>query len=485
MSLVAFALPAVAHAATPDWVASGGTSAKVPTSRFLTGFALANSAQAAKNQAAADLAKKIVVRIEQTSTDVTAETNGQARYDIALITRATTDVQIANLAYQVHSDGDNHYALAYVNRGAASGQKLADRDRSVSSAKRCIADADAQKVKAAALAKFNSCRAFIAQAAEADAIVRIIAPSEAFSGKTLDEFAAMNTEIDNKVQALLQKAAASVQDAAETLAIQLHQQGLSNAARSTVSPLTYGTTSFSSVFGRTVATDLGAAIAAKKPEKATEAIKGEIVLGGTYAERGDDVLISVTARETNSGRAVAAAKTVIAKKSVPENLPIKPQNFEQALLDSKLLAEGERVDGGLRVEVWTGKGDRNLVFSEGDEVKLFMRVNQPAWVRLFYLLANKAKVPLEQGYFIDASKVNRAVEYPDSFEVSPPFGIEQIFAVAYTTEPPPLRTKKVVFDGEPYDVVDDTTLVKHRGLKKKKKKSQIAETKLTITTMPR
>jgi hypothetical protein len=103
----------------------------------------------------------------------------------------------------------------------------------------------------------------------------------------------------------------------------------------------------------------------------------------------------------------------------------------------------------------------------------------------FYLLANKAKVPLEQAYFVDASKVNRAVEYPDTFEVSAPFGVEQIFAVAYTVKPKPVATKSIKVGGEPYDVVDDTVLIKHRGLRRKKKGAQVAEARVTPTTTPR
>ncbi|CAN0576100.1 unnamed protein product, partial [Laminaria digitata] len=193
----------------------------------------------------------------------------------------------------------------------------------------------------------------------------------------------------------------------------------------------------------------------------------------------------ITLRHAKSGALVATARADLLRSSIPASLPLKPLNFDQALVDSKLLAEGEKVSGSLRVEVWTSKGDRNLVFTEGEELKIYMRVNQPAWVRLFYLLANKAKVPLEQAYFIDASKVNRAVEYPDAFEVSPPFGVEQIFAVAFTEKPQPVATKSVRIAQEPYEVVDDQGLVRHRGLRRKKKTAQVAEARVTVTTTPR
>ena len=117
-------------------------------------------------------------------------------------------------------------------------------------------------------------------------------------------------------------------------------------------------------------------------------------------------------------------------------------------------------------------------------MKIFMRVNRPAYVRLVYVLAkNGMKVPLTQAYYIDDSKVNLAVEFPDTFEVSPPFGIEHIQGVAFTEKPMPLPTQKVVVDGEDYEIVSDTqTLVKHRGIKVQKAAAQSAEALVSITT---
>lgn len=175
------------------------------------------------------------------------------------------------------------------------------------------------------------------------------------------------------------------------------------------------------------------------------------------------------ARDARSGKAVASAEASLPKGALPADLPLLPQNFAQALRDQKVLAEGELVTGGLRVEAWTNKGRTNLVFASKESVTLFLRVNHPAYVRLVYLLATGKKVMLEQSYFIDASKVNQAVEYPDQFEVSAPFGVEQLFAVAFTERPEPLATLKETVDGQEYQLVADglAAMVKHRGFTKK------------------
>jgi hypothetical protein len=233
-----------------------------------------------------------------------------------------------------------------------------------------------------------------------------------------------------------------------------------------------------------VASDLEAKIA-KQPLLGGAAAQKPLALKGTYAELGDFVRVVVIAREVDGGRAVASAEASAKKSALPKELSLVPQNLAQALVDQKILAQGEAVSGELRVEVWTSKGASNLVFQNKEEVRVFMRVNKPCYVRLVYLLASGLKVPLAQSYYVDQSKVNFAVEYPDVFEVSAPFGIERLYAVAFTDKPDPLPTVQKIVDGEKYDVVTETqALVKHRGLTKKKAAAQTAEAVLTLTTMP-
>jgi len=128
------------------------------------------------------------------------------------------------------------------------------------------------------------------------------------------------------------------------------------------------------------------------------------------------------------------------------------------------------------------------VLADREQFKLLLRVNKPAYVRLIYILANGYRVPLEQGYSVDASKVNQLVEFPSGFEVAAPFGVERFQVVASTEPQQPLATRKASFGGEQYDVVADAApeaLVKHRGVKRVQGKAETAEAVLTLTTVPR
>src|SRR5206468_3265955 len=107
MTALVLALALTLNAAAPEWVASGGRTPRFPSGTHLTGFAMVEGGAAlerAKNDAAAQVASTISVRIEQETSDVSAERNGAQRYSAAAMTRATTDVRLSGLKYETHVD---------------------------------------------------------------------------------------------------------------------------------------------------------------------------------------------------------------------------------------------------------------------------------------------------------------------------------------------------------------------------------------------
>ena len=83
----------------------------------------------------------------------------------------------------------------------------------------------------------------------------------------------------------------------------------------------------------------------------------------------------------------------------------------------------------LVVEVWTDKGQGSVSYVKGETMTVFGRVNQPAYLRLLYILAEDRKYTLLQNnYYIEPARVNSDVEIGE-FVCAPPFGAE-ILAVA-------------------------------------------------------
>ena len=475
--------------AAPDWVAAGGSSPRFPPKAWLTGFAHARGPDAlasAKAAAAADLASRIVVRIESQTLDVQEQKGDQYKQEIAAVTRASTDVRLTGLRTEAHQDGDRAWALAVVERAAAAAERRKLRDESAAQAQKLLdqgAAAEKEKREADALRAFLAVRVAVAEASSHEAVARAIEASPE-AAKFAAAMVDASRRAEDRVTALLRKPVSTLKDAVESLALQLERQGVAAGARWTVAPLSYAATSYSSVFGRSVAQDVERALAQLSGAGAGR----QLALRGSYLESGGDVKIKLVASEVSSGRLVAGAEAAVPKSAIPGELPFVPQNLMQALQDQKILGAEEAVAGGLRVDLTTSLGNRDLLLSEKQEYKLLVRANKPCWVRLVYILANGMRVPIEQAWYLDESKRNLFVEYPNAFEVSPPFGVERFQAVAFTEKPAPLAIRKVTVGGQPYEVVADdapAALVAHRGVKLAKAKAETAESVITMTTTPK
>jgi hypothetical protein len=339
---------------------------------------------------------------------------------------------------------------------------------------------------AQAVASYEDCRAPVARALQNTAVIGALAGTTPADDVVFRELVESEQTIGDKLESVLRDPVESLPAAAESLAVQLARQGVSTQARIVVSPFTYGTADLSSSFGRQAALDLESALARHARSNGSGGGTATLAVRGVYVERAGDVRMDVTVKEVESARLVASAGTLLPRAAVPSDLELKPSNFAEALEAQKALSDGGLITGDLRVELWTSKGRKGVVLTEKDAFKIFLRVNRPSFVRLLYVLQNGAQVPIDQAFYIDASKVNFVVEYPQEFEVVPPFGVEHIHATAFTERPSRLATRPEVIDGERYDVVVDgvAEMANTRGLRVKHDE-EIAESFVAVTTTPR
>ncbi len=489
------ALAAAAEAKTPEWVSTGGATPRYPRERYVTGFAATQGGTdplgSAKQQAAADLSAKIVVRIENQTVDLQEQKGDNFRQEIAAVTRSSTDVRLPNLQFETAQDGDRAWVLAVVERTAAAAEEHKARDEAREKARQLLlqgAEAEAGKRESDALRAFFGVRLAVAEASSHESVARALVGAPDGAALSAELSTAARTA-DDRINVLLRKPVSTLRDAVESISLQLERQGVTSGARWTVAPLTYKATSFHSVFGRSVSQDLERALA-QSGAGGSKAPR-ELALRGSYLEEGQNVKLKVIATEVATSKLVAGADAVLPRSAVPAELPLVPQNVLQALQDEKVLAGADEVvSGNLTVDMTTSLGRRNLLLTEKQEYKVMLRVNKPCYVRLVYFLSNGLRVPIEQAFYIDESKRNLWVEYPNAFEVSPPYGVERFQAVGYTVKPEPLLTKKVAVAGQDYDVVADDApkaLIGHRGVKfaKSNEKKEVAEAVITMTTTAR
>lgn len=219
----------------------------------------------------------------------------------------------------------------------------------------------------------------------------------------------------------------------------------------------------------------------KQGEKSAE--KTEYSITGTYWDEGDFLKMIANLKENNSGRSIASVEESLSKASLAQGkIEYLPENYLAALNRQKDLSRNEITGGGLVVDVWTNKGSENTLFSKGDTMRLFVKVNQPCYIRFIYYLADGRKTLLFDSRYVDNDKVNKPYLIPMEFICDAPFGAETLQLIAQTEPFKPLNTTNR--DG--YDfILDDMNgiLANVRGMKRIDDRQLFAEKRLDITTV--
>ena len=206
------------------------------------------------------------------------------------------------------------------------------------------------------------------------------------------------------------------------------------------------------------------------------------ILTGTYWKEASDLKLIATIR-TVEGNVVAASEAFLPLAWIEKSrVSYLPENFDEAFSRMKVFSTNEIIKGDLNVEIWTNKGVENLIYTEFEKLKIYIRANKECYIRLVYYLANGQSVLLYDNYYIAAHMCNQVVQIPDEFECAAPFGAEILQINAQTQRFDPLSTNRI--DGYHFieNTVDDI-VVKTRGFKRNDTTIDKAEKRLIFTTV--
>jgi len=512
-------LTAAAPAEKPDWVRNNGTSSQFPDQQYLTGFGFckvnkefdkAKSQQRAIEVARGYLAQRIKVRIQSTVGSSVVEQNSKITSYFSNVTQSVSAIEIQGVDVHTFYDEDDEmaYALVTARRDRLAkvyGEKETAIRREIRGHLVSGRKLEESGTKTKALDEYLACYPVFRELEEAQAILLLArtATSDAFEeleGRVAKEEVALS-EVRDAVQRLLQKPVTSIEDLGWNLAYCLKEQGDLKNASVLVTPFTFQDTKMGSPFARYFKQVLeGKLIEVAKwsPVQQAESAQprglnisrdiakasgAEHVLRGSYWKQQGKIKVIALLQRTADGKVVGSAELSIDELLLSNSgLGLEPQNFQAALSDQKQFGKNEVVGGGLMLEVWTNKGTEDLIYTRGERLQAYVRVNMPCHIRFIYHLADGKRDLLLDDYYIDESKVNVVYLLPKEFECDAPFGAEFLQAFARTEKFDPIQTKAV--DGYNILVEDlEGFLVNQRGMKRVKQGTLQAETRLVITTM--
>ncbi|HMV25241.1 MAG TPA: DUF4384 domain-containing protein [bacterium] len=496
----------------PDWVIQPGKSAAFPASAYIVGYGSASAQnpdaqKIAEDNARAALSGSIVTDLRSTVISRLEEQGKNSAEYFSSVTQSSTGLQLLGISIETYKDKKLVHVLAYAKRTELSATYNKKREALISNIAAIITQAKAaeesKKIEDAA-ALYLSLFPMYEELREAEIVLTVVHRESQVSQP--DKTIPSRTEIAQTIDRLLAQSITSVEDAARAVAYQVSKQISGTTGSFLVSPMTYQDSKMSSPFARYFQQALETqfqkyavwevARQARGFQPKSSQITRDLVIAsgagcifeGNYWEQGDRIKLIGRLRDVQNGRIMAAVEVTLDIAHIQKTgLSIKPENMLKALADQKAFAEEEVISSDIQLDVWTNKGTENLLFAEGEIMKIYVRTNRAAHIRILYNFADGSRTLLYDDHYIDEAKANQVVEIPGEFECTGPFGAEMMVVVASVGKLPEVKTYSV--DGIAYLDEKDAKKAAYgtRGFKKKDPASstspQQTEKKLTITTI--
>lgn len=508
---VCFAFSASYAQKTPNWVKNGGNSHKYPSGLYMTGFGVSedNSIETrkgiAESNATAELSRQFLQTIKNEVYSAEKVNAGKATVDYRNIVTSVTKLNLRGVKTEWYDNRKKKisYAMAVMEIDAAAVDyknhlNLIQRelDKLLSTAAGYENNNRLQR----AVETYKKTFPLFMQIGEAHTILNILNRVSPFANnKQVSSPLLSLSEVEAKIEDLVSSRIITFKDAAYALSEQLKSQ-VSGKKRVLVVPFSYRDTDFGSQFSQRFLPYLQGeltpefSVITEQPKRGIDSEahttnpRFDSYIMGSYWEEGSDLVVRAVLSDLKASEIIGAASVQIPVNLLREkNIEYKPANMLELMEDTRLFLKKDVIPGELSLEVWTDKGNRNLIFKEGDETKVYVRVNKPCNLQVIYHMANGVRVLLYNNLYVDASKVNRVYTLPNEFVFAPPLGVERLQLFASSKKFPDVEVTTKTFDGEFYEDVFAEDIKKYtarmRGIKKKTGKPENTDVILTITTV--
>jgi len=508
--IICFSIATVnSFAQAPNWIKYESRQAFYPEQKYLIGFSSENNYTDAdatelldkcKGNAKNTLVESVKVSINSiTESGINNLNSGKNTETYQYIKHSSvsySNIDIAGLISETYYDKKKKtaYALTYIQKSDLIAYYKQKVETSLQNLEQKYKFAEESKVAGQsqiAVPKFLECLPIFREIEEAQSILAALGVVDETSIKSKTTLS-LKSKVDKSLDELNNSAKENVSDLAYFIAHGLKLQKPDLKGTVSLSTFNYQDTKMGSPLSKRLYKELEQKLVSvaqfnMMSQEAFSAKSGlnpfDYLITGTYWEEGDYIKIIVVLRDFKTGKAAASIESKLKKAYCSQNnIEYLPKNFIEANNKSKVFNENEIIGGDLQLEVWTNKGNTNLLYSQNDTLKLYIRTNKECYVRFIYYLADGSSVLLLDDFYIGVDKINKVYQLPDEFICSEPFGAEMLQVNAQTEKFEPLNT---TLQGG-YRFISnnlDEIIEKTRGFKKVDDKVLKAETRLVITTM--
>jgi hypothetical protein len=450
--IVIFTGIASVFAQSYSWTSKMVRENDYPLDQYYTGFVslpvsnnvdIQQTLKELSNSAKTRLVESVQSTIKSQTVLNTSETNNDVYQYFRKTSTSYSKADIAGLKVETYYNKKNKmcYAFAYVKKADAVAyyKNIIEKNIVVIEKNIEIAEQYATTNKQEAIKTYLKCLTLFVNIEEAQTLLYIMGVKES-DVLQIDKVTELNIKVNKAIEEIKQNKELTLDDACIFIASGLKQQTKDLNHTITIKTFTYQETGMGSPFSKRILNILENKMSTQGFSLNNSSETEDFILTGTYWEENNRMKIIAVLRD-NDGNIVASASSYVPMDwFISNNIAYKPGNFNQAYSAMKVFRSNELANSDLQVEIWTNKGYDDLLYTEGDILRLFVQANRECYIRLVYYMADGSKVLLLDNYYIGNDKVNQVFELPQKFECAAPFGIEFLQLNAQTKKFAPLST---------------------------------------------
>ena len=104
----------------------------------------------------------------------------------------------------------------------------------------------------------------------------------------------------------------------------------------------------------------------------------DYIVTGSYWEKGDRIQVLALLRHLQTGVVEASANVEFSRQILPSEMRLKPGNFQRVMSQQLAFAEDAINSDQFQLQVSTNRGSEDLLFSQGDQMKIYLSPTVPA-----------------------------------------------------------------------------------------------------------
>ncbi|MBN2521574.1 MAG: hypothetical protein JXB17_13765 [Bacteroidales bacterium] len=483
----------------PEWVENKGFSPWISENQYVTGFGISSFTKKddvseirkiAEENAKKNLSEKISVSIKAKTTSIKQQTGNEFEQKLKSEVVSMSDIELLGLKKEFYTDTKTgmEYCFIYVPKAQlikSYEYKIFEKNKELESIFYAAKENESNGYKDIALESYLKCSPILSEIKHLQTV--LLGLGQVPEQEILIDIFDLHQCINRLVTTIN-----SINDLAFFIAYAFKEQTQGEVFTGViVSPITYRNTGMSSEFSKQLRESVEHQLVTfnkwethpiKKYEPTYEnMVKIRYGVKGTYWETDDKITVNIYLNEILTGIKKASIEYQFSRAITNEEFaPLKPNNYEKAKNDQEVFNSNEIISNGISLDVFTNKGKDDLIFTEGEKMKVFIKTNIPCYIQLIYHLSDSSRILFLNNELMDVDKINRIYELPFVFICSAPFGVETLQVNA--SEKPFPKIDTYTKDGLIYINENLPSILE------KSRETDItifqAEKRLTITTMP-